>query len=292
MRHQATSDAIAWLRFPFIFLVILLHGYSVVRIPGDHTLFSKTAYPLSFWLGETGVPGFFFISGYLFFLSQKRYGEKLKSRLNTLLVPYLIWNVLLLVAYLAAYAIGYPQNINGKNIADYEWLDYLRLFWDRGSFDNGNFVPLLCPYWYIRNLLILAVLSPVVYVLARYVRELFLMGVAVWWMLTPHNAFIPQSVFFFSFGAYFSIHRQAPIEVFTRHKHWLIAQCLVLGLFDVVTHVVYPPHSTCRFTVWHSSLTSRLCSYWPITVPREALSRLCSPTRLSSCSAFTTRSLW
>ena len=51
---------------------------------------------------------------------------------------------------------------------------------ERGSFDNGNFVPLLCPYWYIRNLLLLSVVSPLIYVLVRYVRELFLLGMAVW----------------------------------------------------------------------------------------------------------------
>ena len=240
MRHQPTSDAIAWLRFPLIFFVILLHGYSVVQIPGDHAVFFKTAYPLSLWIGETGVPGFLFISGFLFFLSKKTYGEKLQSRFHTLLVPYIIWNALLLVAYLLAYVLGHPQDINGRNMADYGWMDYVRLFWDRGSFDNGNFVPLLCPYWYIRNLLLLSIASPLIYVLVRYVRELFLLSMAVWWMLTPHNAFIPQSLLFFSFGAYFSIHERVPLLVFSREKRLVMGLCIVLGLADIITHVAFP----------------------------------------------------
>ena len=240
MRHQPTSDAIAWLRFPLIFFVILLHGYSVVQIPGDHAVFFKTVYPLSLWIGETGVPGFLFISGFLFFLSKKTYGEKLQSRFHTLLVPYIIWNALLLAAYLLAYALGHPQDINGRNMADYGWLDYMRLFWDRGTFDNGNFVPLLCPYWYIRNLLLLSVVSPLIFVLVRYVRELFLLGMAVWWMFTPHNAFIQQSVFFFSLGAYFSIHERVPLIMFSQKKKLAIGLCIVLGLADIITHVAFP----------------------------------------------------
>ena len=34
IQKQATSVVINWLRFPLIFLVILLHGYFVVQIKG------------------------------------------------------------------------------------------------------------------------------------------------------------------------------------------------------------------------------------------------------------------
>lgn len=238
--HNRHSTVINSLRFPLIFMVILLHGYSVVQIPGDHAVYFKTVYPLSLWLGETGVPGFLFISGFLFFLSKKSYAEKLKGRFHSLLVPYLLWNGLLLLAYLSAYALGHPQDINGRNIADFNWLDYLRLFWDRGSFDNGNFVPLLCPYWYIRNLLILSLCSPIIYMLTRYLREIYLLTIAVWWMLMPHNAFIPQSILFFSLGAYFSIHIKDPMTVFRQYAKLFIALCALLGTADIITHTLMP----------------------------------------------------
>ena len=240
IQKQATSVVINWLRFPLIFLVILLHGYSVIQIPGDHAAYFKAVYPLALWLGETGVPGFLFISGYLFFLSSKSYQEKLRSRFHSLLIPYMLWNGMLLLAYLAAYTLGHPQDINGKNMADFGWQDYLRLFWDRGTFDNGNFVPLLCPYWYIRNLLILSVCSPIIYVLVRYLREAFLLAVTVWWMLTPHNAFIPQSILFFSLGAYFSVHKRTPLMLFQQRKGLFIGLCIAFGVADIVTHTFFP----------------------------------------------------
>ena len=231
------SNTIAWLRFPLIFLIIMLHCYSVQRIEGEHEIFFKAVYPFALWLGETGVPGFFFISGFLFFLSKKSYTEKLRSRFHTLFIPYILWNLLLLILYVFAYAIGHPQDINGKNIVGYSFIDYLRIFWDRGSYDNGNFVPLLCPLWYIRNLIIMSILSPLLYYIIRYVRELFLIIVAVWWMTTPHNAFISQTILFFSLGAYFAILNKNPLETVDRNKGIFLTLFSVFAIGDILSHV-------------------------------------------------------
>ena len=237
--QQRLSNAITWLRFPLIFLIILLHCYSVERLEGNHDTYFKVLYPFSLWLGETGVPGFFFISGYLFFLSKKTYAEKLKSRVKTLLTPYLLWNLILLILYLVAWGIGYPQNINGKNITGYTLIDYLRLFWDRGSFDNGNFVPLLCPLWYIRNLLIMSILSPILYYVIRFARETFLLCITVWWLLTYHNAFVPQTILFFSLGAYFSIFSFNPIQIACKQKKRFLTIFAFFAISDIVSHTAY-----------------------------------------------------
>lgn len=235
--EKRLSNTIAWLRFPLIFLIIMLHCYSVQRMEGEHEIFFKAVYPFALWLGETGVPGFFFISGFLFFLSKKSYTEKLRSRFHTLFIPYILWNLLLLILYVFAYAIGHPQDINGKNIVGYSFIDYLRIFWDRGSYDNGNFVPLLCPLWYIRNLIIMSIISPLLYYIIRYIRELFLIIVAVWWMTTPHNAFISQSILFFSLGAYFAILNNNPLEAVDRNKGIFLTLFSVFAIGDILSHV-------------------------------------------------------
>jgi peptidoglycan/LPS O-acetylase OafA/YrhL len=238
--QQSMSEAITRLRFPLIFFVMMLHSYSVVHLEGMHPVYFGSVYPFALWLGETGVPGFLFISGYLFFLSMKTYAEKLRARFHSLFIPYMLWNALLLIAYLTAYALGHPQDINGRSMADYGMMDYMRLFWDRGSFDNGNFVPLLCPYWYIRNLLLLSVLSPAIWLFTKYLRELFLLAVAVWWLMTPHNAFVAQSILFFSLGAWFSIHQVNPLQLFCRHKIFFLTLFIILGMADIAAHTLYP----------------------------------------------------
>ena len=232
------SSAITWIRFPLIFLIILLHCYSVVRLEGSHDIYFKVLYPFSLWLGETGVPGFFFISGFLLFLSKKSYGQKIRTRLNTLVIPYILWNGLLLALYLVAFAMGHPQDINGRNLADFNCIDYIRLFWDRGSYDNGNFVPLLCPFWYIRNLFIMCLLSPLLYYIIRYAREMFLIIITAWWLMTYDNAFIPQTILFFSLGAYFSIHEINPLELAIKHKGPFLTLFALFGLSDIAIHTI------------------------------------------------------
>ena len=232
------SEAITWLRFPLIFLIIMLHCYSVQRLEGSHDTYFKVLYPFSLWLGETGVPGFFFISGFLFFLSKKTYKQKIKARIHTLLIPYILWNLIMLALYGAAYAFGYPQNINGKSMVDYSIIDYLRLFWDRSSYDNGNFVPLLCPLWYIRNLLIMSLLSPLFYYIIRYARELFLIAITFWWITTYHNAFIPQTILFFSLGAYFSIFDINPLIFVLENKVIVLFLFAFFAVGDIFSHTV------------------------------------------------------
>ena len=215
----------------------MLHCYSVQRLDGNHETYFRVLYPFYNWLGETGVPGFFFISGYLFFLSQKTYFQKLYTRIHTLLIPYLLWNLFLLLLYLLAYVAGYPQDINGRSIADYNLTDYLRLFWDRGSYDNGNFVPLLCPLWYIRNLLIISIISPLLLYIIKYTRVIFLLIIAVWWMMTYHNAFIPQTILFFSLGAYFTILSINPLEIIIKKRTLFLTLFLIFALGDIASHV-------------------------------------------------------
>ena len=231
------SAAITWLRFPLIFFIILLHCYSVVRLEGSHGVYFRTVYPFALWIGETGVPGFFFISGYLFFLSKKSYKQKLETRFHTLLIPYLLWNGLLLALYMISYIVGHPQDINHRNIADFGIIDYIRLFWDRGTYDNGNFVPILCPFWYIRNLLIMSILSPFFYYLIKYVRVLFLFVIVTWWLLTYHNAFISQTILFFCIGAYFSIWSIDPLEFIMKNKSIFLTLFVIFAIGDIVSHI-------------------------------------------------------
>lgn len=233
------SNAITWLRFPLIFLIILLHCYSVQRLEGSHETYFKALYPFSLWLGETGVPGFFFISGFLFFLSKKTYSQKLHTRVHTLLIPYLLWNLIVLILYLVAWAVGYPQDINGRSITDYSVIDYLRLFWDRGSYDSGNFVPLLCPLWYIRNLIIMSILSPILYYIIRYARETFILAITIWWLISYHNAFIPQTILFFSLGAYFSIFDINPLQKVHEQKKLFLIIFTIFAICDIVSHTIY-----------------------------------------------------
>lgn len=94
----------SFLRFPLMVGVIMTH----CDISGDissqinHTLGTKWSYDLMYFfsniIGRFSVPMFFLISGFLFFrsrtLTNKQYVTKLHNRLYTLLIPYLLWNLI------------------------------------------------------------------------------------------------------------------------------------------------------------------------------------------------------
>ena len=60
------SKSIEILRFPLILFIICLHCYTTSSvITRGHDTYFRLIYPISLWIGETGVPAFFFISGLL-----------------------------------------------------------------------------------------------------------------------------------------------------------------------------------------------------------------------------------
>ena len=233
LSYQKLSRSIETMRFPLILLIICLHCYtSTSDITRGHDTYFRTIYPISLWMGETSVPAFFFISGLLFFYSKKTYIQKIKSRFHTLLVPYLFFNGLILCCYLCLLYLGKTTIIAGKDLADYTLIDYIRAFWDRGAWDHGNGSPVLCPLWYIRNLMILVILSPIFLYIIRYTKLLFPLLMGLLWINAHDSAYTLQSLTMFSFGAYFPICDRNPVEVYEKYKVLFICAFFFLAIMD------------------------------------------------------------
>ncbi len=207
---------ITFLRFPATMLVVILHAYTTARILnlGEMDSYIHLSYILSLCLGEMGVPLFFTISGFLFFQKFNQlsdYTNKLKKRIHTLLIPYLFWNALMILAYGILQSIpqlnGYFSGIN-RPITEYNTvIDFVRAFWDCGNWNEGNGVPILQPYWYIRNLMMLTICSPILYFCIKYLKWFGVILPACCWIYAPHLAFTLSSLTFFSLGALISINR-------------------------------------------------------------------------------------
>lgn len=233
LSYQKLSRSIETLRFPLILLIICLHCYtSTSAVTRGHDIYFRLIYPVSLWMGETGVPAFFFISGLLFFYSKKTFLQKIKSRFHTLLIPYLFFNALILCGYLCLMILGKTITILGKDLADYTLIDYIRAFWDRGVWDHGNGSPLLCPLWYIRNLMVLVILSPIIYYIIKYTKLLFPVLFGLLWINAHDSAYTLQSLTMFSLGAYFSICDKNPIEVFEKYRVLVVCVFLFLAIMD------------------------------------------------------------
>ena len=113
MREEYFFSALPTYTFLLSILVIFVH--STHFTPADLEAVPRTAFfstsflekiefLFSSFLGETAVPGFFFLSGLLFFhklYSSAVWFRKLRSRLFSYLLPYLLWNSGMTGLYLA-----------------------------------------------------------------------------------------------------------------------------------------------------------------------------------------------
>lgn len=151
-------------------------------------------------LMDVAVPVFFVISGFLFYRRLENWNWegylcKLRRRIHSLLIPYIIWNTsYILFALLGAILAVLVKGVSFSVLTDWYHSEGLyALYW-------GG--PYLFPFWYIRDLMVLVVISPVIYGCVKYASHLYIivMSVVCFFLCS-----LPSSVFFFSLGAYFCL---------------------------------------------------------------------------------------
>ena len=155
------------------------------------------------------VPLFFVMSGYLFFWNvpgkpdAKWFWKKIRSRFYTLLIPYLLAVVIAWLCYYFAFRVV-PSMVDGF-LGD-RWKDPLFVFW------TG---PVNLSLWFIRELMIVVVLSPLVYLIIRYTGWWGVLALGTWWALGAYGGFSyggPEPLFLFAAGGCLGLRKIAPVE--------------------------------------------------------------------------------
>ena len=104
--EKRQSEVIAAMRFPLMVLLLFAHVLPMVSVPIEMNLSEMNIYHfisegISHNLSRIRNPLFFFFSGFFFFRKLEEwnagfYRSQLKKRIRSLLLPYLLWNILLL----------------------------------------------------------------------------------------------------------------------------------------------------------------------------------------------------
>ncbi len=161
------------LRFPLAILVVFVHSFGAdIDVSELHArgLTGLAVYDyirlfFSVVIARSAVPIFFVISGYLLFWKVEEYSKqvyvgKLKKRWHSLVIPYLSWNMLI-VLWTLAFKLG-GILLHGKpwcGISDYFLQNgCLHMLWDSSVWDERttwlgvethNSGPVLLPFWYM-----------------------------------------------------------------------------------------------------------------------------------------------
>jgi fucose 4-O-acetylase-like acetyltransferase len=242
-----------------------------------HTAFSPSTDFFSQYLYNLGsrilphvcVPLFFGISGFFFFYGSRfsidTYINKLKRRARTLLLPYVLWISAWLAFY---YALQYSGLLRLEKRVEYDWNHILSAYWD-GTQAPGE--DLLCPilgqFWFLRDLMCVIVLSPLIFFGIKKLGILFPMLLASawffdWQQLRPlvengqylrfftffsdigNRGLSLYAVFFFSLGAWFSLKKQRfidPPEWARKFSFFLFPALAILEAFLAVQKYAYNP---------------------------------------------------
>ena len=204
-------NVMSWLRFPLIMGVVLAHCdlYAIISnwngVAPDWPDWLIYIFTYLYWLLlPARVPTLFIISGYFFFRSQKErntnfFIDKYKRRIHSLLLPYIVWN---LISILLMY-FRYDVLAN----SGYSLSDYMSGFWS--SAINGNGLPANAPLWFMRNLMVVTLTTPVIYALVKGKYGLIaIVTFAACYVMDvniPLTGISMESILFFSTGAYGSI---------------------------------------------------------------------------------------
>lgn len=177
------SKAISFLRLPLMLIVVISH----VNI-GYHTMpLYETIYDiLSVQIVQSAVCLFFFISGYLFFYNIQNtftirdYKKKLIKRVHSLLIPYLFWNAFVIVCFAILhtfFAAFIDEDFN--NIYNFTLIELVRSFWD---YPGGQ--PICYQFWFLKELMIGVLFTPLFYIIAKYGKGLlFYFGLEYYYFL-------------------------------------------------------------------------------------------------------------
>lgn len=231
------SDKIRLLSFFSIILVLYIHSgfHDYPHEIQGMTFNFKLQEFVSGMLGRCAVPLFFAISGYLFFQGVDKedtqaYAKlwmKIRKRIRTLLVPYLIACLFPAVFYLVLeYIPGVDGFMNTKGLSDNFEKPLLELFcflfWDAG---NGS--PYAFQLWFLRDLILIVVLSPLLYMMSKWMGKTVVCGLFFVLSFFSIPILPVYGIFWFLLGGFF-------LDKFTNiQSHWIPLVFLLLSVFEM-----------------------------------------------------------
>ncbi|WP_348648283.1 acyltransferase [Rhizobium sp. ARZ01] len=230
--------------------IVLISGIVFVHVPYDPASSPFTGTNglidwLRVFLGDSlfrvGVPCLSAISGYLLFrrgLEHFSYGKMMRTKVLTVLVPFLLWNgaflALVFLVQKNGIGFGYLPDVVNAPPREMASLAFALEGW-----------PINLPLYFLRDLLLCLLLSPVLAVLVvRYPRATLIALFAYAVLPLPNGIFLKESILFgFSVGIAIALHR-VDVKVLDRHTGAIVLAMLfatvLLSVGLYLTGPVFP----------------------------------------------------
>lgn len=275
--QNETSRAIISIRFILMVFIVFIHSNGVtnywdengVEYFYDIPLIENTI--LLFFtqiLSRCAVPLFFLISGYLFYSKNYSYSVLVKKKIKSLLIPFLLWPLLYLGLYVIKSHFLHEMNpYCGLNLPD--WLAVFIGKYEWGKLPENP--SLVFQFWYIRDLLLLFFISPILKKILDKETYLLLFFTILLWMQSSNfyqkNAH--QGICFFVLGMYLSKKNFSIEDLHCIKLKNLLLILLVLCPYDLFLMMDGNKYSICHeFNVIVLSILMLKVGYWIQTKPK------------------------
>lgn len=175
--QRETSRRITSLRFLLIVFVVFIHANLQ---PDDAINYYHYDFVQPEWirvvknfiggtLGGAAVPLFFFFASFLQFSKNDDFPVLLKKRFSSIFLPYVVWTLITILLYFFAQSI--PQTASFFQnpvyiIKNWRPADFLKAFAYQ-KIEVGTKSPFVYQFWFLRDLMIFILLSPVLKFLCR-----------------------------------------------------------------------------------------------------------------------------
>jgi fucose 4-O-acetylase-like acetyltransferase len=153
------------------------------------------------------VPLFFLIAGYLLYFKEKEFFPVLNKKCRTILVPYVLWNLLLVLFYFLMQTLPFTKQFFMTDpehlIKNYGLVDWIDVFWGKITYRNEHGHPFVAQFWFLRDLFILNIF----FVLIKKLVNQFPLGIfvlcSIFWINNIQIYIVsPEALLFFIFGYY------------------------------------------------------------------------------------------
>lgn len=243
MNKVTFSEVFSVLRFPLSVFIVIFHLFPTqdVGMSSWGIIIYSYIRTFLFWCLSDGVVKVFFImSGFLMLrkievMNKENYFLILKKRWLSLALPYLVWNISFLLK-------------NNWSVLQEQGLNiFWNCFWTPSSVpdllenDVVSSFPLLAPFWYIRDLIVLTIMIPVLFQLLKKAGLPLLLVIG---MLYLTRVWIPgishtyvTSLLFFSLGGYFAIKKRDVVLFCYKYKAFLVTTGILLLVVTTILKV-------------------------------------------------------
>lgn len=257
--HRYLSQKFKFFTFICIALLLFVHGYnlqvtyltpfSIVAEKLTFTTFIE--YFLANGFLRFRIPMLFVISGYIYAIQDRRpYGQRVKKRAVTLLLPYFIWSAFGLALTYLLQQFSFTATVVTRAAIDQlgDSRPYNQIGWG-GVLYRWALAPPSFQLWFIRSLFVYNLLYPVFrWAVTKYALASFIFLFLLWVTLMQLPLLEGQGMFFFALGVWlqkasYPIDRKP--EWYSHFLTWLvfIGLCVIKTFmafeFDALTPTLY-----------------------------------------------------